>query len=83
MWLAPLQFSFAQEGSNSDTDRNFSLKEGRGVPVCEAYLELLNRTKFEVTPFCGRPSEGPVKGFEHLDGHSMKQEEIWPLFTKV
>ena len=83
VWFVPLQFSFAQGGQNSDTERNFSLQEGRGVAVCEAYLELLNKTKFEVTPFCGRPTEGPVKGFEHLDGHFMKEEEIWPLFTKV
>jgi len=81
--LVPFQFSFSQEARDSDTEPNFSLQEGRGVPVCEAYLELLNKTKFEVTPFCGRPSEGPVKGFEHLDGHFMKEEEIWPLFTKV
>ena len=83
MWLVGGPSCFGQEGPNSDTDRNFSLQEGHGVPVCEAYLELLNKTKFEVTPFCGRPHEGLVKGFEHLDGHAMRQEEIWPLFTKV
>jgi hypothetical protein len=83
MWLIPLRPSFAQGASSRDGERNFSLREGQGVAVCEAYLELLNRTKFKVTPFCGRPDEGPVKGFEHLDGHLMGVAEIWPLFTKV
>src|SRR4029077_18977234 len=78
-----IRHCLAQEGSGSEHDRNFSLLEGHGIPVCEAYLELLNKTKFEVTPFCGRPDEGPVKGFEHLDGHFMNVEEIMPLFTKV
>jgi hypothetical protein len=83
MWLAPFELAFGQESSNLNADRNFSLLEGHGVPVCDAYLELLNKTKFTVTPFCGRPDEGPVKGFEHLDGHFMKAEEVSPLFTKV
>jgi hypothetical protein len=83
MWLVSAQLSFGQEASNSDTDRNFSLLEGHGVPVCDAYLELLNKTKFEVTPFCGRPEEGSAKGFEHLDGHFMNLKEIEPLFTPV
>ena len=83
MCLIPSLFCFAQGVSNSNAERNFSLRQGHGTPVCEAYLELLNRTKFEVTPFCGRPEEGAVKGFEHLEGHYMKLEEVWPLFTEV
>jgi hypothetical protein len=51
MWLIPLRRSFAQGASSRDGERNFSLREGQGVAVCEAYLELLNQTKFKVTPF--------------------------------
>jgi hypothetical protein len=55
--------SVAEEHSDHDSDQSFSLQQGHGVPVCEAYLELLNQTKFTETPFCGRPEEGSVKGF--------------------
>lgn len=81
--LVPLQRSYGAKNPDPDSDQNFSMLQGHGVPVCEAYLELLNQTKFEVTPFCGRPDEGPVKGFEHLEGHFLSLEEIVPLFTKV
>jgi hypothetical protein len=83
MGLIVARPSVAQEHSDQDSDENFSLQKGHGVPVCEAYLELLNQTKFTETPFCGRPEEGPVKGFEHLEGHAMDLGEIWPLFTQV
>lgn len=83
MWLAPFQLALGQESSKSNTDRNFSLLEGRGVPVCDAYLELLNKSKFEISPFCGRPHEGSVNGFQHVEGYFMTLEEAQPLFTKV
>jgi hypothetical protein len=83
IWLTALGASFGAEDPNSHTDPQFSLLQGKGVPVCEAYLELLNKTKFEVTPFCGRPGEGDVKGFEHLERHYLGEPEITPLFTYV
>ena len=83
MGLIVLRPSFGAEDSSHASERNFSLQQGHGLPICEAYLELLNQTKFTVTPFCGRPEEGPVKGFEHLEGHYMSLEEISPLFTPV
>jgi hypothetical protein len=83
LWLFPLQSSSAEDAASSSQNKNFNMLDGKGVPVCEAYLELLNKTEFESTPFCGRPHSGPVKGFEPLDGHFISLEEIWPLFTKV
>ena len=83
LWLVPIQPSFSEDAASPSQSQNFSMVDGKGVPVCEAYLELLNKTRFERTPFCGRPHEGPVKGFEHLEGHFMNLEEISLLFTKV
>ena len=83
LWLVPIQPSFSEDAASPSRSQNFSVLDGKGVPVCEAYLELLNKTRFERTPFCGRPHEGAVKGFEHLEGHFMNLEEISPLFTKV
>jgi hypothetical protein len=64
-------------------DKQFSLKEGSGVAVCEAYLELLNKTHFDTDPFCGRPADGPVDGFEDLNRHNMDAADIFPLFRYV
>jgi hypothetical protein len=63
-------------------DDQFSLVEGKGVPVCTAYLELLNKTDFDRAPFCGRPDQG-VAGFEPLERHYLDEDEIFPLFTPV
>jgi hypothetical protein len=81
--LSVVRPSFADEGSDPDSDPKFSLQQGQGVPVCDAYLQLLNQTKFDVTPFCRRPDEGSVKGFEHLERHYLDLEEIWSLYTYV
>jgi hypothetical protein len=83
MWLFALGPAFGAEDSDPDSDAQFSLLQGKGVPVCEAYLELLNKTKFEVTPFCGRPADGDVKGFERLERHYLGEPEITPLYTYV
>src|ERR1700733_14629874 len=49
--LIVLRPSFGAEDSSHASERNFSLQQGHGLPICEAYLELLNQTKFTVTPF--------------------------------
>jgi hypothetical protein len=43
-----------------------ALKKGRGIPVCEAYLQRLNQTQYELPPYCGRPENDSVPGFESL-----------------
>ena len=74
------------EESNLSADheaRSFGLKKGKGVPVCDVYLDLLNSTPFERTPFCGRPDEGPVSGFAHLERHKLTVDEINSVFPRV
>ncbi|HEV7165918.1 MAG TPA: hypothetical protein VGO35_11060 [Gammaproteobacteria bacterium] len=51
--------------------------------VCDAYLQLLKQTKFEKTPFCGRPEDGSVPGFIPLKRNYWEAEQIWPIFTHV
>ena len=43
-----------------------ALVKGRGVPVCEAYLQRLNQTLFYQPPFCGRPENDGIPGFTLL-----------------
>jgi hypothetical protein len=63
--------------------RQFTMMKGDGVPVCEAYLGVLNRTPLERTPFCGRPDNGPEPAFAQLERRYLAVEEILPLFAPV
>jgi hypothetical protein len=74
--------SFGDEPSGQGDDKQFALTNGKGVPVCEAYLDLLNRTPLERTPFCGRPENGPAP-FVHLERRDVGIDEILPLFNYV
>ncbi len=73
----------ADEHPNQGGAKRFSLIKGRGVAVCDAYLKVLNRTNFKLTPFCGRPEDGPVPGFVHLQRRDLTAEQIQPLFNDV
>lgn len=75
--------TFGVERSDSDDDKQFILRKGRGVAVCEAYLELLNQTPVEDTPFCGRPENGPEPKFIHLDRQYLNVDQVYALFTPV
>lgn len=45
---------------------HFKMLVGEGVPVCQAFLERLNTTKFTEPPYCGIPDKTTVDGFEPL-----------------
>src|ERR1700730_15755098 len=72
--------SFGEEQPAEAGDKQFTLIRGHGVPVCEAYLDLLNRTPLERTPFCGRPDNGPEPEFVPLERQNLGADEILPLF---
>ena len=42
------------------------LQKGRGVPVCEAFLQRLNQSVFYLPPYCGIPENDQVPGFARL-----------------
>src|ERR1700728_2490693 len=57
----------AQLAKNDHTERyRFQLAEGRGIPVCDAYLQRLNETEYWGPPYCGRPEDSRVPGFSRL-----------------
>lgn len=74
--------SFGDEPPAQDDDKQFIMIKGQGVPVCEAYLDVLNRTPLERTPFCSRPDNGPVP-FVPLPRQYLRADEILPLFNYV
>jgi hypothetical protein len=49
-----------------ETHFRFKLSKGRGVPVCEAYLQRLNQTVYKSPPHCDRPESDSVPGFAKL-----------------
>ncbi|MHB9119442.1 MAG: hypothetical protein ACYC2R_14405 [Burkholderiales bacterium] len=61
----------------------FKLTQGKGVPVCEAYLKRLNDSDFDKPPFCGRPEDDSVPGFTRLNRVPLTAEEIHDLYPKV
>ncbi len=75
--------SVADESSLPGDQNQFTIVEGRGLPVCDAYLDVLNRMPLEASPFCDRPETGPEPEFKHLARHYLRVSEIVPLFTYV
>lgn len=57
--------------------------QAQDLGVCDAYQQLLKQTKFQRTPFCGRPSDGDVPGFTPLKRDYWDVEKVWPIFTHV
>jgi len=62
---SPIRFQFS-----------FRLVEGRGTPVCEAYVQRLNRTPFTRPAYCGRPENDSVPGFEWLHRVPISTSEV-------
>lgn len=61
----------------------FTLTNGKGIEVCEAYLERLHKTWFDRVPFCDRPENIDIKGFEKLNRVYLSPKEIYPLYYRV
>jgi hypothetical protein len=59
----------------------FSLKEGGGLPVCEAFLQRINRTTYVFPPYCqwNVPRDEATPGFKLIPRRPMSAEELWPL----
>jgi hypothetical protein len=59
----------------------FSLKEGVELPVCEAFLQRINRTTYVVPPYCkwNVPFDEATPGFRLIPRRPMSAEELWAL----
>lgn len=72
----------AETGVGGDRGPKFTPIQGRELPVCKAYLELLNRSEYPANPFCGRPESG-LPGFEPLERRYLNADQVFPLFRYV
>lgn len=61
----------------------FWLTYGKGVKVCEAYLERLNQSSYEHHPKCDRPENDEVPGFRALNRVKLNAEELQLFWAPV
>jgi hypothetical protein len=61
----------------------FTLTKGKGVEVCDAYLERINTARFESTPLCGRPENAAISGFSRLNRVPMSDEKLYTVITNL
>jgi hypothetical protein len=61
----------------------FTLSVGTGVEVCEAYLKRLNEAEFTTFPYCDRPEDDRVAGFEKLNRVPLTVDEAVRLFPEA
>jgi hypothetical protein len=62
---------------------NFSLRIGKGLPVCEAYLTYLNQVTFEFDPYCDRSSDVKTPRITYPDIVPLSHTEILNLYPSV
>ena len=60
-----------------------ALVKGKGVPVCEAYLQRLNQSWFYEPPYCGRPENDQIPGFGRLHTTALSPTEVNKLAVQV
>lgn len=94
-WVSTTALSAVPEAESGHTDQSsnglerpdqkysFQLTKGHGEPVCEAYLQRLNRTVSRVPPYCDRPESDVVTGFSRLKRFQLTAGEYNRLAPQV
>jgi len=76
-----------KQGANTnfldDQQYQFQLTKGSGVPVCDAYLERLNKSEYDKPPYCDRPENDSVKGFAKLNRVPLSPADVHDLYPIV
>lgn len=86
--LLLFQSAFAAVPANEAAERKrdtvaFTLLKGKGIAVCEAYLNRLNASGFgalSAMPICGRPENDSVDGFRQLNRVPLTADQISELW---
>jgi len=77
-----------QIGHDVNDDSNipryhFTLTRGKGTAVCGAYLMRLNVTTFTTPPFCGRPENVDIPGFQYLQRVPLNATDVRELYPII
>lgn len=59
------------------------LTKGRGVAVCDAYLERLKLTEYADPPYCDRPESDEIEGFDRLNRVPLTVDEAFALGDRI
>jgi hypothetical protein len=61
----------------------FTLMTGGGTPVCEAYLQRINRTEYVFPPYCkwDVPLTEAIPGFSPIQRQPMTAKQVWPMIS--
>ena len=73
----------AKDNSQNGQPYHFQLTKGKGVQVCDAYLERLNTTVYIKPPYCDRPEIDTVKGFVRLNRVPLSPADVRDLYPIV
>lgn len=78
----------AHAATTSDTPQNgqtyhFTLIQGKGSAVCEAYLKRLNTADYTTPPYCDIPEATSVPGFTPLKRVPLTAEEIAVIAPRI
>lgn len=66
--------------NSQDGQYRFQITKGKGMPVCNAYLERLNSTHYEKPPYCDRPENNAIKGFIKLNRVPLSPKDVHDLY---
>jgi hypothetical protein len=75
--------SNVSEASSLEKTQQFALKKGLDIPVCKAYLKLLNETDFVRPPYCDRPESDDVPEFTKLNRINLSVDETLKLEPQI
>jgi hypothetical protein len=81
--FAMSQTNAEQVSSQPDLAYQFRLVKGKGVDVCDAYLERLNTTAYQAPPNCDRPENDAITGFARLNRVPLSAEVVQVLLPRV
>src|SRR6185437_829797 len=88
-WVDGSRLRFVREAGTGSAKSLFTLTRGRGIPVCEAYLQRLNVTDYRqnlpsaAVPYCGVPENDEIPGFTLLHRVPLSSQQIVNLSGRV
>ena len=66
-----------------ESEGPFTVTKGAGTAVCDAYLGRLNLERFSKPPYCGRPENSKVEGFQALNRIPLSVTEALALGDRI
>jgi len=69
--------------TRTNTSKQFTLTIGNRIAVCESYLKRLNLVQSDEPPYCDRPEDTEIEGFEGLNRIPLNADEAFAFGDKI